>query len=78
MRLDVFLTEKGLCESRQRAKLLIESGLVMQNGRIAAKPAATVAETDRIEIVGEALSGPAGICAAPVCQPRRPEAGKGV
>lgn len=55
MRLDVFLTEKGLCESRQRAKLLIESGLVMQNGRIAAKPAATVAETDRIEIVGEAL-----------------------
>ncbi len=55
MRLDVFLTEKGLCESRQRAKLLIESGLVMQNGRIAAKPAAAVAETDRIEIVGEAL-----------------------
>ena len=42
MRLDVFLTEKGLCESRQRAKLLIESGLVMQNGRIAAKPAAAV------------------------------------
>ena len=55
MRLDVFLTEKGLCESRQRAKLLIESGLVMQNGRIATKPAAAVAETDRIEIVGEAL-----------------------
>ena len=44
MRLDVFLTEKGLCESRQRAKLLIESGLVMQNGRIATKPAAAVGE----------------------------------
>ena len=55
MRLDVFLSEKGLCESRQRAKLLIESGLVMQNGKVVKKPAAQAADTDSIEIVGEAL-----------------------
>ena len=55
MRLDVFLSEKGLCESRQRAKLLIASGCVMQNGKVVTKPAVKVADTDSIEIVGEAL-----------------------
>ena len=33
MRLDVFLTERGLAPSRQRAKLLIESGCVLLNGK---------------------------------------------
>lgn len=55
MRLDVFLTEKGLCASRQRAKLLIESGCVMQNGRVVTKPACAVSDTDSVEIIGEAL-----------------------
>lgn len=39
MRLDVFLTQNGYCESRQRAKLLIEAGRVFVNGKTAVKAA---------------------------------------
>lgn len=55
MRLDAFLAENGLCASRQRAKLLIESGCVMQNGKVVIKPACAVSDADSVEIIGETL-----------------------
>ena len=56
MRLDVFLTERGLAPSRQRAKLLIESGCVLLNGKVVEKPSAPASESDKIEIIGEPLA----------------------
>lgn len=38
MRIDVFLTEKGYCQSRTEAKGLITSGAVEYNGRLITKP----------------------------------------
>lgn len=46
MRLDTYLSEKGLVASRERAKRLIQSGLVTVNGLVVTKPSA--------DIVGEA------------------------
>lgn len=51
MRLDIYLTEKGLCESRTAAKSLINIGGVTVNGNIAAKPSAEVADGDEIGLV---------------------------
>lgn len=56
MRIDVFLTEHGLAPSRQRAKLLIESGCVLLNGKTVEKPSAPASEADKIEIIGEPLA----------------------
>lgn len=55
LRLDVFLSEKGLTKSRQRAKELIIGGQVRVNGIITAKPSFDTGENDEIEIVGEQL-----------------------
>ena len=53
-RLDVLLTEKGLCESRSRAQALIMSGEVYVNGQKCDK-AGTAVETDaEIEVRGNA------------------------
>ncbi len=38
MRIDVFLTERGLCRSRTEAKNLIEEGKVTVGGKVVAKP----------------------------------------
>lgn len=51
MRLDVYLTEKGLCPSRTAAKNLINIGGVTVNGRIAAKVSLEVSDTDNIGLV---------------------------
>lgn len=51
MRLDVYLTEKKICESRTAAKSLINIGGVSVNGKSAVKAALEVSEDDRIEIV---------------------------
>ncbi len=53
MRLDHYLVQSGLMESRARAQEAIAAGLVTVNGAAAAKPAQKVAETDEVAIVGE-------------------------
>ena len=44
MRLDLFLSENGYAQSRQRAKLMIESGDVEIDGVVIKKPSFTVSE----------------------------------
>lgn len=46
MRLDVFLVENGYAASRQRARLLIDSGCVFYNGAPAKKAAQAVLAGD--------------------------------
>ena len=55
MRLDVYLSEKGLVKSRQRAKELIKAGQVTVDGKSADKPAMEVAEGSEVKIEGEQL-----------------------
>lgn len=50
MRLDVYLTEKGICRSRSAAQQLINLGGVAVNGRIVAKNSLEIAESDKVEI----------------------------
>ena len=64
-RLDVLLVEQGLLDSRQKAQAHIMAGLVFVNGQRVDKPGTAVANDAQIEV------RPA------LCQPRRPEAGKG-
>ena len=51
-RLDVLLTEKGLCESRSRAQALIMSGEVYVNGQKCDKAGTAVEEDAQIEVRG--------------------------
>lgn len=55
MRLDVYLTENGMCKSRTAAQSLIKSGGVSLNGKACAKPSQEVAEADKVEITVEQL-----------------------
>lgn len=55
MRLDVYLTEKGLCKSRTAAQSLIKSGGVAVGGRVCEKAARDVSDGESVEIVGEQL-----------------------
>lgn len=55
MRLDLFMVEKGLSESRERAKILIKNNQVKVNNKICSKPSANINETDLIELTGETL-----------------------
>lgn len=52
LRLDQWLVAQGLAPSRARAVVLVESGGVLLNGRVAAKASAPVAEGDVVEVVG--------------------------
>ena len=54
-RLDVLLTDKGLCESRERAKTTIMSGIVFVNGQRVDKPGTAVSDDSEIEIRGTGL-----------------------
>lgn len=54
-RLDVFLVEQGLEESRQRAQAVIMSGVVYVNGQKADKPGMAVAPGAQVEVRGEKL-----------------------
>jgi len=54
-RLDVLLLEKGLCESRERAKTTIMSGVVFVDGQRADKPGTPVSEDSEIEVRSAAL-----------------------
>ncbi len=55
MRLDVYLTENGMCKSRTAAQSLIKSGGVSLNGKTCSKPSQEVTEADSVEITAEQL-----------------------
>lgn len=55
MRLDVYLTENGLCKSRTAAQSMIKSGGVSVGGKPCEKPSYEVADGDSVEITGEQL-----------------------
>ncbi len=55
MRLDVYMTENGHAESRQRAKVMIHSGCVSVNGKLATKPSAEVREGDLVTVSGDPI-----------------------
>ena len=54
-RLDVALVERGLIQSRERAKAVIMSGIVYVNNQKVDKPGTAVAEDAVIEVRGNAL-----------------------
>lgn len=49
-RLDQVLVERGLCESREKAKRAVMAGSVRVNGQVATKPSDVVKETDSVEL----------------------------
>jgi 23S rRNA (cytidine1920-2'-O)/16S rRNA (cytidine1409-2'-O)-methyltransferase len=55
IRLDVALVQRGLSPSRERAQEAINAGLVLVNGKVAAKPALKVSESDTIEVTGDPI-----------------------
>ena len=55
MRLDVYLTENGLCKSRAAAQSLINDGGVLVNGKPAAKNSFNVTEADTVAVNEEKL-----------------------
>lgn len=54
-RLDVLLTEKGLCESREKARALIMAGEVFVNGQRSDKPGSAYTEDVTVEVRGTGL-----------------------
>ena len=55
VRLDLLVQQRGLAESRERAKAVIMSGSVFVNGRRADKPGMTVPADCELEVHGSAL-----------------------
>ena len=55
MRIDAALVARGLAPSRERARKLIEAGLVSVNGAAADKPSRKVSESDELTVSGEVL-----------------------
>lgn len=55
MRLDIYLTENGLCKSRTAAQSLIKSGGVSVDGKPCIKSSYDVADGAAVEITGEQL-----------------------
>ena len=51
MRLDIYLTEKGICRSRSAAQQLINLGGVVVNGKTAVKNSLEIADSDGVEII---------------------------
>lgn len=51
MRIDVYLTQNGYCESRSRAGRLIDEGKVTLDGKVVTKPSETVDESIPHEVV---------------------------
>ena len=63
-RLDQALVERGLCESREKAKRAVMAGQVTINGQPPRKPSDPVKPEDHLTLAA----------AGEVCQPRRPQA----
>lgn len=55
MRLDVALVQRGMFESREKAKYAIENQTISLNGKLATKVSIDVSETDSIKLVSIAL-----------------------
>jgi 23S rRNA (cytidine1920-2'-O)/16S rRNA (cytidine1409-2'-O)-methyltransferase len=51
-RIDVYLTENGLAESREKARALIIAGAVTLGGQVVSKPAAIVSEGQQVDVRG--------------------------
>ncbi len=51
MRLDVYLTENGMCKSRSSAQCIINLGGVLVNGKTAVKSSMNVSDTDEISVI---------------------------
>ncbi len=51
-RLDQVLVERGLSESREKAKRAVMAGQVRVNGQVAAKASDAIKESDQIELMG--------------------------
>ena len=56
MRIDSWLVQHGLFNSRQRAQMAIKAGLVNCNNRTVSKPSYMVQPEDHIEVAGNPLS----------------------
>jgi 23S rRNA (cytidine1920-2'-O)/16S rRNA (cytidine1409-2'-O)-methyltransferase len=52
-RIDVYLVESGLAESREKARALIMAGAVTLDGQVCTKPASTVSEGQQVDVRGE-------------------------
>ena len=50
MRLDIYLVNSGLCETRSKSQDIIKNGYVTVNKEIIVKPSFTVSELDSVEI----------------------------
>jgi 23S rRNA (cytidine1920-2'-O)/16S rRNA (cytidine1409-2'-O)-methyltransferase len=55
VRLDQLVFDRGLTESRERAKTAVMAGLVFVNGQRCDKPGTPIAEDAQIEVKGEAI-----------------------
>lgn len=55
MRLDVFLVEKNIIKSRERAKEHIKNGDITVNGHVVFKPAFEISEADDVKFTGTVL-----------------------
>lgn len=55
VRLDVALFEKGICESREKAKALIMAGQVYVNGQKILKGGTVIKENDELEVRGKPM-----------------------
>lgn len=53
MRLDVYLTEKGLAKSRSKAAEAIDGGFVKVNGKTAVKSSLSVSDEDEVILTGK-------------------------
>ncbi|MBQ7688833.1 MAG: TlyA family RNA methyltransferase [Clostridia bacterium] len=51
-RLDQYLFDEGLCESREKAKAAVMAGTVYVNGQKAIKPGVTLKQTDTVQVRG--------------------------
>lgn len=52
MRLDAYLTEHGLCESREKAKAVIMAGCVFVNNQKCDKAGTALKPDDKVEVRG--------------------------
>lgn len=55
MRLDLYLTEKGYFESRNKAKTEIEAGNITVNGKVITKSSFDVSDDDKIELSDDVM-----------------------
>ncbi|HMO39208.1 MAG TPA: TlyA family RNA methyltransferase [Saprospiraceae bacterium] len=55
VRIDIWLVQAGYFESREKARIALEEGVVSVNGSVVYKAASKVVGTDRIEVQGTSL-----------------------